>query len=42
MNWMEGWWAYVFIAVAERGHVTRAAAFLGMSHSAASAALKAL
>lgn len=32
----------IFIAVAERGHVTRAAAFLGMSQSAASAAVKAL
>lgn len=32
----------VFVAVAERGHVTRAAGFLGMSQSAASAAIKAL
>lgn len=32
----------IFIAVAERGHVKRAAAFLGMSQSAASAAIKAL
>lgn len=32
----------IFVAVAERGHVTRAAAFLGMSQSAASAAIKAL
>jgi DNA-binding transcriptional LysR family regulator len=32
----------IFVAVAERGHVTRAAAFLGMSQSAASAAVKAL
>lgn len=32
----------IFVAVAERGHVTRAAALLGMSQSAASAAIKAL
>jgi DNA-binding transcriptional LysR family regulator len=32
----------IFVAVAERGHVTRAAGFLGMSQSAASAAIKAL
>lgn len=32
----------IFVAVAERGHVTRAATFLGMSQSAASAAIKAL
>lgn len=32
----------IFIAVAEHGHVTRAAALLGMSQSAASAAIKAL
>jgi DNA-binding transcriptional LysR family regulator len=32
----------IFVAVAERGHVTRAAAFLGISQSAASAAIKAL
>ncbi len=32
----------IFIAVAERGHVTRAANDLGMSQSAASAAIKAL
>jgi DNA-binding transcriptional LysR family regulator len=32
----------VFVAVAERGHVTRAAEGLGMSQSAASAAIKAL
>ncbi|MDQ2633760.1 MAG: LysR family transcriptional regulator [Pseudomonadota bacterium] len=32
----------IFVAVAERGHVTRAAEFLGMSQSAASAAIKAL
>lgn len=32
----------IFVAVAERGHVTRAAERLGMSQSAASAAIKAL
>ena len=32
----------IFLAVAERGHVTRAAGFLGISQSAASAAIKAL
>lgn len=32
----------IFVAVAEHGHVTRAAGFLGMSQSAASAAIKAL
>lgn len=32
----------IFVAVAERGHVTRAAGFLGMSQSAASAAIRAL
>jgi DNA-binding transcriptional LysR family regulator len=32
----------IFVAVAERGHVTRAAGVLGMSQSAASAAIKAL
>jgi DNA-binding transcriptional LysR family regulator len=32
----------IFVAVAERGHVTRAAGLLGMSQSAASAAIKAL
>ncbi len=32
----------IFVAVAERGHVTRAAAFLGISQSAASAAIATL
>ena len=32
----------IFVAVAERGHVTRAAEFLGISQSAASAAIATL